>query len=1074
MKKDLIMMSLAIQGAMLLGMPQNASAEKSQPVLSVAQAQKIQGQVVDENGEPMIGVTVRAKGAQAATVTDLDGKFSLNIPAGVKNIEVSYLGYNKQTISIVGKRQLKVSMAPDAKVMDEVVVVGYGTVKRRDLTGAISSVKSEDIKQAPVVNAMEGLQGKISGLDITRESGQAGSSPTILLRGNRSLNADCSPLYVIDGVSGGDIDNINPNDIESIEVLKDASSTAIYGSAGANGVIIVTTKQGKQGKVQIDFNAYVGINAFPQYPSTYKGQGWIDFLTEGYVARYNEQPENLDILFNSVGLSEGAMQAYKDNKWVDWKDEILHTGVQQNYSLSVRGGNERQQGYMSVGYQQEKGLYKNDKLDQITFRAGSTYKLNKIVSVGFQSNLSYRNRDSRNSRLSKALNQIPLGDVYDENGKLNKYPISDMPNYINILADDSQDAYQNNSKQTTINIAPFVDFSLFKGFHFKSLFNATLSSSRKGLWDGLDTYMKLSGSQDNKRSASYDSSFGYSYQWQNVATYNFKIKKDHDVTLTGIIEYTNNRNEGASAQNDLFEYDQFLWYNMSAGLKPYVSSYYKETAKMSYAGRVSYNYLGRYLFSASIRWDGASQLYNKWSSFPAVSAGWRISDEPFMKGTKNWLDNLKLRVGYGVSGNANISPYVSLTSVTNSANLMNLGQGQVQSYILARNVANHDLTWEKSYNWNLGLDFAVLNNRIDGSVELYSTDTKGVLYNRPLPTSYGGFNAKAPYYKMSNIARIQNKGIEVTLNSRNIETKNFRWNSTFTYAKNNEKLKEINMGNNVTVDELIALNLFIDQPVKTLYGYKKVGIWQLGQEDQAACFGSEPGDVRLDVPGLVYDPNYTYTTKQTVTDENGEETTIDVNHKGGYYKTSEDTKDAEGNVTHKYYTANRTYSLSTKDRQILGHKTPDWTIGFQNQFQLYDFDLSIMATMRWGQMVEGELLSYVNNTNQPTCYDYWTPTNPTNAFPRPHQGHGMTTQQKEALRYVDGSFIKIKNITLGYSVPRNVLKKIGMTRLRVYSTITNPFIWRKSDMLKGMDPENNASDKFPLYKTIVFGVNASF
>lgn len=460
MKKDLIMMSLAIQGAMLLGMPQNASAEKSQPVLSVAQAQKIQGQVVDENGEPMIGVTVRAKGAQAATVTDLDGKFSLNIPAGVKNIEVSYLGYNKQTISIVGKRQLKVSMAPDAKVMDEVVVVGYGTVKRRDLTGAISSVKSEDIKQAPVVNAMEGLQGKISGLDITRESGQAGSSPTILLRGNRSLNADCSPLYVIDGVSGGDIDNINPNDIESIEVLKDASSTAIYGSAGANGVIIVTTKQGKQGKVQIDFNAYVGINAFPQYPSTYKGQGWIDFLTEGYVARYNEQPENLDILFNSVGLSEGAMQAYKDNKWVDWKDEILHTGVQQNYSLSVRGGNERQQGYMSVGYQQEKGLYKNDKLDQITFRAGSTYKLNKIVSVGFQSNLSYRNRDSRNSRLSKALNQIPLGDVYDKNGKLNKYPISDMPNYINILADDSQDTYQNNSKQTTINIAPFVDFSL--------------------------------------------------------------------------------------------------------------------------------------------------------------------------------------------------------------------------------------------------------------------------------------------------------------------------------------------------------------------------------------------------------------------------------------------------------------------------------------------------------------------------------------------------------------------------------------------------------------------------------------
>ena len=1068
------MTSLAVQGAMLLCIPQNARAGQIQSVQSVEQSQTVSGQVVDENGDPVIGATVKAKGARAAAVTDLNGNFSLSLPSGVKTIEVSFVGYHSKTVNVAGKRQISVRLEPDAQEMDEVVVVGYGTVKRRDLTGAISSVKSEDIKQAPVVNAMEGLSGKISGLDITRESGQAGSSPQILLRGNRSLNADCSPLYVIDGVSGGSIDNINPNDIESIEVLKDASSTAIYGSAGANGVIIVTTKQGVKGKVQVDFNAYVGVNAFPQYPSTYTGEGWINFMKEGYRARYGEDPADVNELFNSVGLSEGAIEAYNNNKWINWKDEMLHTGVQQNYNLSVRGGTDRQQGYLSLGYQQEKGLYKNDKLDQITFRAGTTYKLNRIVSVGFQSNLSYRNKDSRNSRLSKTLNQIPLGEVYAEDGTLNKYPISDMPNYINILADDSETAYQNNTKATTINIAPFVEIHPFKGFNFKSLFNATLSNSRGGIWDGLDTYMKLSGSQDNKRSATYDSAFGYSYQWQNVATYNFKIKKDHDITLTGIMEYTDNRNEGASAQNEQFEYDDFLWFNLSAGIKPYVSSYFKETQKLSYAGRVNYNYLGKYLFSASIRWDGASQLYNKWSSFPAVSAGWRISDEAFMKSTRNWLDNLKLRVGYGVSGNANISPYVSLTSVTNSSNMLNLGQGQVQSYILARNVANHDLTWEKSYNWNIGLDFAVLKNRIDGSVEWYSTDTKGVLYNRPLPTSLGGFNAKAPYYKMSNIARIQNRGLEITVNSRNIETKNFRWNTTLTFAKNNEELKEINLGNNVTVNDLIALNLFLGHPVNTFYGYKKAGIWQLGQEEQAACFGAEPGDVRLDIPGLVYDPTYTYTTKVTTTDAGGNTIEQDVEHKGAYYKPSEDTTDGEGNVTHKYYTQNRTYSTSTNDRQILGSKTPKWNLGFQNQFQIYDFDLTIMATMRWGQMVNGALLGYVSNTNQPTCYDYWTPTNPTNSFPRPHQGHSMSNEQKESLLYVDGSFIKIKNITLGYTVPRTALRKIGMSRLRVYATITNPFIWRKSDMLKGMDPENNASDRFPLYKTIVFGINASF
>ncbi len=649
-----------------------------------------------------------------------------------------------------------------------------------------------------------------------------------------------------------------------------------------------------------------------------------------------------------------------------------------------------------------------------------------------------------------------------------------MNSYVNILADDYENAYRNNTKYTTINVAPFVEFRPFKGFTFKSLFNATLSHARGGLWDGLDTYMKLTGSQENKRTASYSSYNSWNYMWQNVANYNFKIKDVHDITLTGIIEYNKTQHEEAVAQNEQFQYDKFLWYNLSAGLKAYASSSYRETAKMSYAGRINYSYLGRYLLTASLRWDGASQLYNKWCAFPAVAAGWRVSDEPFMKGTKDWLDNLKLRVGYGVTGNANIDPYVSLTSVTNSDNYINLGSGQLQSYILSRNVANYDLTWEKSYNWNVGIDFSVLNSRIDGSLEFYSTDTKGVLYNRPLPTSFGGFNAKSPYYKMSNIARIKNRGVELTINSRNIEKKNFKWYTTFTFAKNVEKLKEINLGNNVTVDDLIALNLFLDHPVNTFYGYKKTGIWQTGQEDMAACFGSLPGDVRLDVPGLVYDRDYTYTTTKTTTNEAGEEVTVTTNHKGAYYKPDEDTTDGNGNTVHKYYTQENPYNVSPNDKQILGSKTPDWTIGLHNTFEFYNFDLSVMATMRWGQMIEGDLLGYWDNTNIPDCYDYWTPSNPTNAYPRPYQGRSMTTAQKESMYYVDGSFIKIKNITLGYSVPQKLLKKLNMSRLRIYATITNPFIWSKSDMLKGMDPENNASDKFPLYKTLVFGINASF
>ena len=439
-KSVIITMAFALQCAAFGLYPAEASASAGLPNQSVNQTQKITGSVTDENGEPMIGVTVKVKGTNIATVTDFDGRFTLNSAGGGKQLVASYVGYSDVTVSIGTGRDLQIKMQPDEQVMDEVVVIGYGTVKRRDLTGAISSVKAEDIKESPVLNAMEGLQGKVAGLDITRSSGRAGESPQILLRGNRSLNADCSPLYVIDGVSGGDINNINPNDIASIEVLKDASSTAIYGSAGANGVIIVTTKQGTTGKVQVDFDAYVGINAFPSYPSTLKGQDWINFLTEGYVARYEQQPADIDELFNSVGLSAGAVEAYKNNKWVDWKDEILHTGVQQNYNISVRGGSERQQSYMSAGYLQEKGLYANDQVDLITFRAGTTYKINKMVSVGFQSTLSYKNQERRNSRLSKSLNEIPLGDVYNEDGTLNQHPISDMNSYVNILADDQENA----------------------------------------------------------------------------------------------------------------------------------------------------------------------------------------------------------------------------------------------------------------------------------------------------------------------------------------------------------------------------------------------------------------------------------------------------------------------------------------------------------------------------------------------------------------------------------------------------------------------------------------------------------
>ena len=1090
------LMKVSVVGLVALLIPAitYASETDANGVAEIQQAKKVvSGKVLDETGEPLIGVTIKGKGTQEGTVTDLNGNFSLSTSA--RQLEISYIGYKSQVVAANSGQTIR--LQPDNTSLDDVVVIGYGTMKKRDLTGAISSVKQDEIRKAPVMNAMEGLQGKIAGLDITRSSGAAGTSPEVLLRGNRSINGSNSPLYIIDGVTGGSIDNLNPNDIESIEVLKDASSTAIYGSAGANGVIIITTRQGIKGKTQVDFNAYVGINAFPSFPGTLSGDDWINFLDERYYQSKGYRAEGtkgtaqyMNTLLGETGLgfTMGAREAigltYDEDgnpiynpgaaQWVNWKDEIIKTGVQQNYNISVRGGGEKLQSYMSMGYQQEKGLYRKDQAQLMTFRAGANYQVNNMVAIGFQSNISYRDRDRRSSILSKSLSQIPLGRVWNDDGTLNIHPISDMDAYINIMADDVDNVYENNSRSLNLNVAPFVEIKPVKGLSLKSMVNVGYSTSRNGVYSGLNTYYKLSGSQVNKRTGNYNTGNSWGLMWQNVLTYNFKVGDDHDITLTGITEYGKSNSESGNMYNELMNYDTQKWYNLQDGKNPDIATNYSDKTSMAYAARLHYSFMSRYLLTASLRYDGSSVLYEskRWNTFPSFAVAWRVSDEPFMAKTRSWLDDLKLRVGYGVTGNAYVSPYSSLTLVESSANNLSLGGAQVSNYILTQAVANYDLTWEKSYNWNFGIDFSVLNGRIDGSIELYDTDTQGVLYKRQLPTAFGMYNAKAPYTKMSNIARIRNKGIEVTVNSRNIQTKDFSWTSTLTFMTNNERLKEIDMGNNVTVSELVSLGLYLDNPIHTLYGYKKIGIWQTDEADQAICFDSKPGDVKLDVfgsqgRGLTWDPDYTYTTSETDPDT-GER--YQLTRHGAYYE------DITATGERRYYTGNNPYSPSSAtDRQILGHTTPDWSLGFQNQLTWKGFDLTIQAFMRWGQMINGQsncLLGVFNTTNIPECFDYWTESNPTNAYPRVHS---QSTQAREAMGYVDGSYFKIKNITLGYTVPENLLKKVGMTKLRVYGTITNPLIIAKEhDLLKGMDPESNCSDQFPLFRTLVFGVNASF
>lgn len=1012
------------------------------PIEERQAAIRVSGQVLSVDGTAIAGVTVQYGGN--ATATDENGQFSLQMKAA-GNVVFSAVGYASNTVYVTEDAVLNVVLQPGESTLDEVVVIGYGTVKRRDLTGAVASVKADEIAMAPVANPIEALQGRIAGVDIARESGRSDSKSNILLRGNRSLTAGSEPLFIIDGIPGS-ITNLNPNDIESIDILKDAASTAIYGSAGANGVFIVTTKKAKAGRVSVNLDAYAGINANPRYPAALQKDRWLQYLEDGFVSTNGRPSKDRDELLTAWSLNPEQVNGYiDDGKWIDWVDETLRTGVQQNYSLSVNGGTEKTQGYFSLGYNSTKGIYRSDKSDLLTTRVGATTKITDWFKGGIVSGLTWRNNERRPSRLNKVYDMPPIGEVYDAQGNINVYPIKGM-SMPSLLADDIPNTLRENSKQLAVTINPYFDVDIMNGLTFRSILGASLSNSRSGNFNSDRTYMMLTGSAAAVRNGSYATALGYNYVWENILNYETKLGQDHDLSATLVSSWADNQNESSFAYSEGFLYDEYEFFALQGGTKANVQSGYSMSKRMSVASRINYGYKGRYLLTLTHRTDGVSQLARRWDTFLAAAGAWRISDESFMQNTRDVLSDLKLRVSYGVSGNSGIDPYSTKTEVTSSGlDQINLGGGLLPVAVLTQAVGNPDLSWEKSYNFNVGLDFGLFNNRLTGAIEWYDTDTRDVLYARDLPFSSGGFTPKQPYKMTANLARMNNRGVEVTLNGNNILNGDaFRWNSTLTYAYNKEQVRSIDLGSGVSVNDLISLGLFMNRPSNTLYGYKKLGIWQTDEAADAAVFGLLPGDVKTQ----------SHLTK--VSDG------VWVDNRTG---------------TPVEYTADAPYSISPDDRVILGQGSPKWTAGWQNTFTYKGFDLNIFTIARWGHHVDADLLGYFSYKagNLPDVYNYWTPDNPTNDFPRPYISRTANNSNPTlGLSTVNASFIKIKNISLGYTLPGTVANGLKLSNFRVYATMYNPFIFTKSHLLKDMDPETGASDSFPLYRQMVFGVNLSF
>lgn len=1002
----------------------------------------ISGKITDRDGAPVIGAAIRVKGTIAGTSTNTSGNFTLTAVPENAVLIISSMGYN--SMEIILKRTDKGYTASTAKATDaehlqvtagdaphltirlsssvqelgERVVIAYGTVRKRDLTGAVVSIREADITATPVNNAMEALQGKVAGMDITRPSGAAGTNVNILLRGSRSIYGDNSPLFIVDGIQSS-YDQINPSDIASIDILKDASSTAIYGSAGSNGVVIITTKKGKAGKSTVNLDVFYGLSGSPHFFHGMTGDEYTNYRRELYRTVNGEYPQDMSQIFTT----EPVLDAYNKGKWIDWVGLITdNTATQQKYHLSLADGSGKTKVYTSFTYTKEEGLLSNENLNRYALRMNLDRDIASWMKVGTNINVNYSIQNARGKNIfTKSLSALPLGDPYDAQGNIN--PVF-VEGETTPLGDQIPMQYADNTRSTYAFITGYLDVKPYKDLTYRSVIGVTLNNSRNGKYWGKQAVSNVVNGYAYPLAGIYNA-FSYGYTWENIVTYNKTITTDHQLTLTGITSWAKNSADYNNALGQGQELDYYQFYNLANGTqKQGIASSYEQKQRMSFAGRINYSFRGKYLLTLTNRWDGVSHLAkgHKWSTFPAGVVAWRLSDEGFMQGAKGWMDELKLRAGYGVTGNSGgMSAYSSQTQAA-MFQAISLDGKLVPNVQYAGTYSNPLISWERSYNTNIGIDLSLLKGRITLAGEVYNTDTKGLLFKRTLPVTAGLTTWASPLQMWQNIGQTNNKGFELSLNTRNIVKPAFEWSTNFSFTSNREKIVYLPDG------DVILENLFQGQPISAHYNYKYQGIWSTAEATTAALYGAKPGFVKV-------------ATVEKF-DANG------VGDKG----------------VHPY---------SQNDRMILGSSVPKWLLGVNNNVTFRNFDLNVFTMVRWGQMLNSSLLGWyaTNEDGQPAGINYWTPENQSARYPRPGIN---STLGIESLRYVDGSFIKIKTITAGYTFPTSLTRYAHISKGRIYASAYNPLVYTKNRDLKGTDPETGGSDTFPLFATYVFGMNITF
>lgn len=1027
--------SSALTAVLLFAAPASIVAQQSAP------AHTVRGVVTDENKQPLIGTTIIVKGASSGTTTDAKGRYTVSVKPS-NQLEFSYLGYTSQTISVGKQTTIDVQLVPDSRnSLEEVVVIGYGQVKKSDLTGSVANVKMSDINDIPVTSIDQALQGRIAGADIMSTSGEPGATTSIRIRGTRSINASNEPLIVVNGVMDAvqDLNEINSADIASISILKDASSTAIYGSRGANGVIIITTKQGSSfaGKPSLSFKADMGVSMLPRRLDIMNSSEYAQYRND--YALFSTSDSNGDVNIDTPMSGYPYPNPRQYGKGTDWVGEISEIAPYQNYNFSISGGSQKTTYYASFGYNNTRGIIKQSGQQRLTGRVNLNHELFPWLKLGLQSSYTYIDNDP---------NKVTIGGTSWWNGAIYLSPMINSMSDWNPLWNNGQrfnspvillDQIINNQKRHSTNQTFNAEFSLAKGLKFRSQLSYNLYQEHKYYYEP-STLPAKGGTEGGKASRSeYDSQ---SLLTESTLSYKFDHPSSgHKFDILAGFTGQRSTNNNFSLEGKGYMIDDLTWNNMQGipDKENYsASTSNNKTMKMSMFGRINYNYKQRYYLTATGRYDGASNFAKnkKWGFFPSAALMWNIANEPFMQDVK-WLETLALRASAGRTGNDGISPYRSLMSMGSTTGGYLFGGSQPVANYPSR-LASNNLTWETTDAYNLALEAGAFNGRLNVTLEGYISKTRDLLLNvqTAKQTGYSSY--------LTNAGATTNKGWEVTIDSRNIQTKKFSWSTTLTVSHNKQNVDDIRSEDYVTAYTSYGSNNYMmygyvkDYPLNALWGFRYAGTWKNQEE---------------------IDRNKT--TKAYMTSGSGNQSLgapryLDVNHDG---------------------------KMSKDDLVYLGSADPDLYGGLQNNFRIGNLSLNIFFAYSLGGKIYNISEQWMGGSTFTNQYRYmikaWHPVrNPQSDIPRAGSADQVATD-----RYVyDASFLRLKNISVSYKFDMRKATRNHLNDITLTLSGENLYLWK---YYNGFDPDVSTSSSnatlrrvdngaYPKPRTITFSLQIRY